>query len=71
MEEEGYRLRYSGNLVFLWLKTRGTESRLEFGVIYFAGGDIFAGTTPKCEVFRLFCKMTRFFAMEPTTLIRN
>jgi hypothetical protein len=25
MEEEGYRLRYSGNLVFLWLKTRGTE----------------------------------------------
>ena len=48
MKEEVYGLRYSGNLVFCGWK-QDVQSRLEFGVIYFAGGDIFAGTTSTKE----------------------
>jgi len=54
MEEERYRLRYSENPVFLWLKNEGYRADSNFGTIYFAGGDSYAGTTPyKRTVFEM------------------
>jgi len=51
MGKEKYRLRYSENPVFMWLK-KGVQSRLEFSVIYFAGSDSYAGIRPTARKFR-------------------
>jgi len=44
-EKEEYRLGYSENPDFLRLKNEGYRADSNFGTIYFAAGDSFAGTS--------------------------
>jgi len=45
-EKEEFRLIYSENPDFLRLKNEGYRVDSNFGTIYFAAGDSFAGTRP-------------------------
>jgi hypothetical protein len=53
MKEEEYRLQYSENLDFFAAKNKRYRTGLNFGTIYFAPGDSYAGIGPSRALTRV------------------